>query len=329
VGGRRRWPSKTADTVLTDLHRCPGFVKLSGVKTYIAVALVLATLAPLSACGPVTSPSVCDLRRGEILVFPTDFSTNVPVDAVVRVLVGDDADDLFILLVDDDIDRLEPGREAFFRTTFGDVLEFTPDFELVPNTRYTVEVVDDFDRLITSSSFRTGSVVETGGNEGFSSQDILLLDGQDRACCTTAGCDDGTQVTVSGLDNTHFSPQLVLLNVEEVFNAACGPAIRQVGVIPVVWDPTRSEQPIIAETDLFLDGCYEITTVSQTLRSLPPTEATCSNGQPFQPLPATDECRDTTQGCQCGAGVDPASTTLWALLLVGWFAWRRRRALRT
>lgn len=297
------------------------------MKTSIASALALSlvVLLSLAACGPVAAPSVCDLRQGEILIFPTDFSSNVPVDAVIRVLVGEDASDLFVVLVDDDnFNTLEPGRDALFHTTFGDVLEFTPDFELVPDTRYTIEVVDRFDTLIASASFRTGRVVEAGGPVATSSQDILLLNGQDRACCTTAGCSDGTQVTVSGLDNTHFAPQLVLLSVSEVFNDACGPAVQQVGVIPVVWAPERSGEDILAETDLFLDGCYEVSTVTQTLRTIRPTEATCSDGRPFQPLPATDQCR-VNKGCQCGAAADPVSVSLWALLLVGWLGWRRRR----
>jgi len=288
----------------------------------LAVA-VLAALA-LPAC-PVSTPSICDVQDGEVVIFPAS-AVDVPTNVVVRVLTGGSAESLHVLLIDPSTETVEPGDEVLLVTTFGDVLELTPRFELLSDADYRIEVVDDFDNVVATAFFSTGVGSEAGPALAPGAVTVDPIAGEDRACCTGGGCVDGSLVSLPPLAADNFSPQLVLVTVDELFNDACGAQQERVGVIPVVWDGDGSFG-LSAETDLFLDGCYILNTVTQTLREGPSTDMVCAPGVSFVPAGPTDQCRASTSGCGCDVAATPAQTALalaFAAGLLLWL-WRRRR----
>lgn len=286
-----------------------------------ALSLGIAAVA-LGAC-PVATPSICDIGDGEVVVFPAN-ALDVPTNAVVRVLTGGSAEALHVLLIETSSEAVEPADEVLLQTTFGDVLELTPRFELAPDADYRVEVVDGFDDVVATAFFTTSVTAEGGPARIPGAATVEPINGSDRSCCSGGGCVDGSVVAMPPPTDDNFSPQLVLVTVNEVYNDACGATERQVGVIPVVWDGDTA-RALVAETDLFLDGCYILNEVTQTLRDGPETDVVCAPGASFVPAGPTDACHATASGCACDAAADPARDGLAALFAAALLLWLRRR----
>lgn len=282
-------------------------------------AVALWSLLAVSGCTGAGTPSICDVPDGAVVIFPSG-GGDVPRNAVVRVLSGGRADDSSVRLLDPG-DVEVPGLETLFATTYGDVLELAPSVLLDADTRYRVEVLDGFGRVVATDAFTTGIDVEDGP-AGVVAGDVAVtpIDGRDRVCCSGSGCVDGSVLTLPGLAGDSYRGQLLLVAVDALGNDACGPTRDPVGVVPVVWD---GEDVISAETDLFLDGCYEVAVVTETLRDAV-FSPVCAPGLGYEPLPATAECR-ATGGCECGAGgAGGGDGVALALGLAGLLAWRRR-----
>lgn len=289
-------------------------------------ATVLALLAALAlgAC-PVSTPSICDVQSGEVVIFPAS-AVDVPTNVVVRVLTGGSADALHVVLVDPATETVEPADEVLLTTTFGDVLELTPRFELLDDADYRIEVVDDLGDTVATAFFSTGFGPESGLALEPGPAAVDPISGAERACCTGGGCVDGSVVAMPPPTSDNFTPQLVLISVEELYNDACGAHRAPVGVIPVVWDGD-TVHGLVAETDLFLDGCYVLNAVTQTLRDGPESGTVCAPGASFSPAPATADCHPTASGCGCDLAASPAQSALaavFAAALLLWLARRRR-----
>lgn len=289
--------------------------------------LVAALLIAGAGCADTARPSICDVAPDELVIFPSD-QVSVPPNVVIRVLAGRAADDLGVVLARADGGPQEPGTATLFVTSFGDVLEFTPTFALDSDTRYRVDVVEPLGDVVATTFFTTGTFGEPHISAGASGEVFIEgIAGEDRGCCTGGGCADGTVVQLPPLDGDNYAPQLLLLTVDERYNDACGAQRAQVGVIPVVWEGP-STQGVIAESDLILEGCFEVGIVTQTLREVHPGGVVCTPGHSFTPLPPTAACH-TSAGGGCHAasgGARPVSAALLALLLLGWLLRRRRAA---
>lgn len=286
-----------------------------------------ASLAALAAgCGPAATPSICAVAPDELVLFP-DALGGVPTNAVVRMLTGGYADDLHLVVVEAGATVSEPGAEVLLDTTFGDVLEFTPDLELLPNQDYDVDVVDDRGVVLASTGFSTSTRRESGPVLAASGPATLTpIAGPDRACCSAGGCVDGTVLSLPPLAADNFAPQLVLVEVAELYNDACGATSRPAGIIPVVWDG-RTDLALEAETDLRLRGCYEITLITQTLGEATPAAMVCAPGATFAPAAPTADCQPVA-GCACGAAATPldaAGSLSLALAVLALLGARRRR----
>lgn len=286
-------------------------------------ALLAGALAlMLGACVEPIPPSICELTEGEVLVFPVDFTSDVPTNAVVRVLVAGRAADLDVFLIEEDTGYEVAGRLIELPTVYGDVLELQPDYLLEPDWDYRIEVVDRFGDLVDVSEFRTGAYEDDGPPTVEGRVDLVPVTASERACCSGRACKEGTLIEVPAPERESFHPQLILLEVSELYNDYCGPASAPADTVPVVfaWDGSSR---LLAETDRILTGCFEVVVVDQALRTGNPDGVVCTRGYSWDPAPVNPDCVGPPSGCSCRAASSP-SRPLWALILGLWLVWRRR-----
>jgi uncharacterized protein (TIGR03382 family) len=270
----------------------------------------------------VTDPSICELRPHEAVVFPSDGATDAPLNLVVRVLTGA-AGGLDVVLTRLGDPAPVSSRLSVTRSGFGNVLELRPDVDLAPAAQYLVAVADGRGP-VTSARFTTGLSVAEGPPTDHGPVRLEPVAAQDRACCAGDGCREGTRVTVPALPAEALRPQLVLLEIDELYNDACGPAARPVGTVPVVQE-TSHDRELSAETDLRLAGCYEVTVIDQANRVGQPSGPECTPGFSWRPANQRADCR-AGGGCDCQAGAPGGGAALgWLALTVLWLGWRRRQ----
>ncbi len=283
----------------------------------IALALALVSAA---GCVNAPPPSICSVAADELVIFPANLERNVPTSSSIRVLSGAPADDLHVFVVN--ADGLEvAGSETLFKTNFGDVVEWVADspFGLEPNAPYTIEL-EDRGLLAVESQFSTNDDDAFDVTPVRGSVQLRALLGEERSCCSGDQCADGTAVIFPALPDDHVSPQLGLLTVDEVRNTRCGPEVIGVGVIPVVlFGESDEDAQAVAETDLLLDGCYDIALVTQTLQNYPLGDTVCADGEPFVAAVPAADCAPVSGGgggCACEAATPSAAPAVGMLLVL-------------
>jgi len=296
-------------------------------RTTCAIAAALLATSALGACSDDEGGAVCGLGADEVVALPT--GEGVPLNAAARALVGARSDRLRIRLIEDASDLEVPGAEAIYATSFGDVVELVPDGLLAADTRYRVEVLGRFGDVLGGSSFLTGGHVEEGHAATDEAPTVRYVAEDDRACCSGRGCRNGSLIALSPPREGNFAPQLLLISVDEHYNDACGAAVRSRGIVPVVW--RGSDRPLEAETDLLLDGCFELSVETQTLRDASPGVLACAQGRSFTPRPVVEGCEPQVRGdgCLCRGASAPAqdvAALLAGLALLSWLTRRRRGA---
>ena len=273
-------------------------------------------------------PDICELGGGELVIFPDDADRTVPTSVIIRILSGGSVNTLDVGLFDEHDLQLS-GTATLIPTDVGDLLEWVPLFSLAPNARYRLEVME-FDQLVATSTFTTESS-SSSEDPITSALEFLPLSGDERRCCSGDTCRDGTAIHFQALPDNHMQPQLALVVINEVVNTRCGPSSREIGVLPVVIVGDEVDHNgIFAETDLILDGCYDIDLITQTGTAYTLGDGTtCADGQPFVPSVPAADCTTTQGGCHCQTGTQaPLGATVWLGLGV-WLATRRRGMFAT
>lgn len=300
--------------------------ELRGLESLVCVWLACLWLLGAAACS--TTPDICSLGPRELVVFPVDGARDVPVDTLVRVLVGSRAGGLRVALRQDEAAaQPEDATVEVVSTTFGDVLELRTRLELQPDTAYVAEVFDS-SSIIASSRFSTDAAVSGSSLlDDLSRLVVGPLARSERECCTGSGCRAGTLVGIGDPPrDLEDDAQLLLLDVFEVFDDRCGIGRALVDTIPHVFD---GERTIEAETDRSLTGCFELELTDMRGRVAPGDGVVCSPGFTFEPRAPDPSCR-RAGGCSCRTGpLAGGEWAPWGVLAGLWWVVRRRKRVHT
>ena len=274
-------------------------------------------------------PGSCNVGLNDFQVHPSDGAVGVSVDTVIRVLAPAGGDGLLATLTHGESQVASSLSPSSVTTEYGAVLDLAPPAPLDEDTLYFLTVSDAEGTSLYDGLFWTGpSDAEDATMGSWEPLAVQTIAASQRNCCSGT-CVDGTWLSIPTPQLSHF-PQLVVVEVRELYNSNCGASSRSEAILPAV---VEDGQPWVAvETNEVLVGCFTATLTEQTGQTLAVIGEGCTQGVEWDPLASDPDCLEV--GCAGGPGLpSPLDAAASAGLALWWWTrsrpsrqlWRRQR----
>ncbi len=293
-------------------------------RSAVAVAAVAALLVGCSDQQFAGEDGTCGQGLTQLAVFPVDGGQHVPTATTLRVLAPGGAEGLAVSLVSGGASGGPVGLiAAVTATEYGDVLDLTPSAPLAATTVHTITVADETGAALWEGTFITGEAAEPPAEvTSPASMTVQTVSASARSCCS-GPCVEGTVLSVSSPALRHY-PQLVLVEVRELYTDTCGATTRPTVTLPAV---ARDGQPwLTTETDQVLVGCYEASLRLQTGETVDVAGHGCTLGVEWDPLAPEPDCLEV--GCRAAHGAPRGDVWAAWLAALAFVATRRQDARR-